>query len=70
MIQESLKVEEMTCQHCIETITDALNDESGVFKVGIDIDKKRVKIDYDKKKINLDQISSKIVGLGFEIEKD
>ena len=40
MIQESLKVEGMTCQHCIETITDALNDESGVFKVGIDIDKK------------------------------
>ena len=53
MIQESLKVEEMTCQHCIETITDALNDESGVFKVGIDIDKKRVKIDYDKKKNQL-----------------
>ena len=50
MIQESLKVEGMTCQHCVETITAALKDKSGVFRVGVDIDKKRVEIDYDEKK--------------------
>ena len=39
MTQETLTVEGMTCQHCIKTITDALNGQSGVYKVGVDLDK-------------------------------
>ena len=70
MTQETLTVEGMTCQHCIKTITDALNGQSGVYKLEIHFDKKEVKIEYDEEKTTLKQISSRIVDLGFELLKD
>ena len=70
MTQETLTVEGMTCQHCVKTITDALNGQSGVYKVGVDFDKREVKIEYDEEKTTLKQISGRIVDLGFELLKD
>ena len=69
-MQKSLIVEGMSCQHCVETITDAFNDQSGVYKVGVDLDKKEVKIEYDEEKITLKQISSRILDLGFKLIED
>ena len=70
MTQETLTVEGMTCQHCVKTITAALNGQSGVYKVGVALDKREVKIDYDEEKTTLKQISSRIVDLGFKLLKD
>ena len=70
MTQKILTVEGMTCQHCVKTITDALNGQSGVYKVGVDLDKREVKIEYDEEKTTLKQISGRIVDLGFELLKD
>ena len=69
-MQKSLKVQGITCQHCVETITNSLRDKTGIKTVGINIDKKEVIIDYDEETINLEQISSGITELGFEILKD
>ena len=55
MTQETLIVEGMTCQHCVKTITDALNGQSGVYKLEIHFDKKEVKIEYDEEKTTLKQ---------------
>ena len=70
MTQESLKVEGMTCQHCAQTITDALDGIAGTNKVAVDLDKKEVQVDYNEKKINLQEISDKIVEVGFELVKN
>ena len=70
MTQETLTVEGMTCQHCVKTITDTLNGQSGVYKVGVDLDTREVKIEYDEEITTLKQISSRIVDLGFELLKD
>jgi copper chaperone len=67
MTQESLKVEGMTCQHCVETITEALGTIVGTNKVAVDIDKKEVQIDYNEEETNLKEISVKIVEMGFEL---
>ena len=69
-MQESLKVEGMTCQHCVKTITDGLNDKAGIYKVEVHLDKKEVEIEYNEEKINLEQIYSRIRALGFELVKD
>ena len=66
MTQESLKVKGMTCQHCVETITEALGTV-GTNKVAVDIDKKEVQIDYNEEETNLKEISNKIVEMGFEL---
>ena len=69
MIQESLKVEGMTCQHCVETITETLGVIVGKNKVVVDLDKKEVQIDYNEEETNLKDISDKIVEMGFELVK-
>ena len=70
MTQESLKVEGMTCQHCVQTITEALGKITGTNKVAVDLDKKEVQVDYNDEKTNLQEISDKIVEVGFELVKN
>ena len=69
MTQELLKVEGMTCQHCVETITEALGTIFGTNKVTVNLSKKEVQIDYNEGETNLKQISDKIVEMGFELGK-
>ena len=70
MTKESLKVEGMTCQHCVQTITDELGKIAGINKVAVDLDKKEVEVDYNEEKTNLQEISDKIVEVGFELVKN
>jgi copper chaperone len=70
MIKESLKVEGMTCQHCVQTIRDALGKIAGTNKVAVDLDKKEVQVDYNEEKTNLQEISDKIGEVGFELVKN
>ena len=70
MTQESLKVEGMTCQHCVETITETLGKIVGTNKVAVDLDKKEVQIDYNEEETSLKEISVKIVEVGFELGKN
>ena len=70
MNQESLKVDGMTCQHCVQTITDALGEIAGTNKVAVDLDKKEVQVDYNEEETNLQEISDKIVEIGFELVKN
>jgi copper chaperone len=70
MAKESLKVEGMTCQHCVQTITDALGKIAGINKVAVYLDKKEVQVDYNDEKTNLQEISDKIVEVGFELVKN
>ncbi len=70
MTQESLTVEGMTCQHCVQTITDALEKIAGTNKVAVDLDKKEVQVDYNEDETNLQEISDKIVEAGFELVKN
>jgi copper chaperone len=69
MTQESLKVEGMTCQHCVKTITEALEAIVGTNKVAVDLDKKEVQIHYNEEETNLKEISVKILKMGFELGK-
>ena len=70
MTQEALKVEGMTCQHCVQTITEALGKIAGTNNVAVDLDKKEVQVDYNEQRTSLQQISDKIVEVGFELVKN
>ena len=70
MTQEALKVDGMTCQHCVQTITDTLGKIAGTSTVTVDLDKKEVQVDYNEEETNLQEISDKIVEVGFELLKN
>ena len=57
----------MTCQHCVQTITDALNNITGLNTVNVDLVKKEVRVKFNENEIKLKKISDKIIELGFEL---
>ena len=67
MRQETIKVEGMTCQHCVQTITDALNNITGLNTVNVDLVKKEVSVKFNENETKLQKISDKIIEVGFEL---
>ena len=67
MEQETIKVEGMTCQHCVEIITDALNNINGLNVVNVDLVKKEVSVKFNENETKLQKISEKIIEVGFEL---
>ena len=67
MQQETIKVEGMTCQHCVQTITEALNNITGLNTVNVDLVKKEVRVKFNENETKLKKISDKIIEVGFEL---
>ena len=57
----------MTCQHCVQTITDALNKITGLNTVNVDLVKKEVSVKFNENETKLKKISDKIIEVGFEL---
>lgn len=67
MTHKNIQVEGMTCGHCVETVTQAVNSLNGISQVSVDLDKKQVSVDFDESRTNPEAISSKITEVGFEV---
>jgi copper chaperone len=67
MMQKVLKVEGMTCQHCVQTVTEMLGKMIGVEKVEISLEQKEVTIDFDELRTQTEVISAQIIEAGFEV---
>ena len=67
MRQETVKVEGMTCQHCVQIITDVLKNITGLNTVDVDLVKKEVSVEFNENKTTLQKISDKIIEAGFEL---
>ena len=67
MRQETIKVEGMTCQHCVQTITEALNNITGLNTVNVDLVNKEVSVKFNENETKLQKISEKIIEVGFEL---
>lgn len=67
MAHQNIHVEGMTCGHCVETVTQAVQSLKGISQVTIDLEKKQVSVDFDETLTDLGAISSKITGVGFEV---
>jgi len=65
--QETIKVEGMTCQHCVQTITEALNNITGLNTVNVDLVNKEVSVKFNENETKLKKIFDKIIEVGFEL---
>jgi len=65
--QETIKVEGMTCQHCVQIITDGLSDITGLNTVNVDLVKKEVSVEFNERETELQKIFDKIIEVGFEL---
>lgn len=62
-----LTVEGMSCGHCINAITNALDELEGVQTVAVDLDNKTVTVEYDLREYLLEKIKLEIAEQGYEI---
>ena len=67
MMRKVLKVEGMTCQHCVQTVSETVGKMTGVQKVDVKLDQKEVTIEFDESQTKLDEVSTQIVEAGFEV---
>jgi copper chaperone len=61
-----LKVKGMSCQHCVISVTKALNQLDGIKNVQVDLAKGEVRFD-NTKSITSDQIQKAITNAGYEV---
>lgn len=64
-MQTKLKVDGMSCQHCVAAVTKAL-EEVGAKKVEIDLDTKAVLVDHEES-LSLEQMKEAIEDQGYDV---
>ncbi|SFX80763.1 copper chaperone [Thermoactinomyces sp. DSM 45891] len=65
MKKEVLKVNGMSCNHCVRSIEEALKKIS--VQVKVDVAGKTVSVEYDETQVNLEQIQQIIEDQGYDV---
>lgn len=67
MEKKTLKVDGMSCEHCVKAITKAAGELPGVKDVAVDLKGGAVSFNYDPAKTPLEAIKAAIVDAGYEV---
>jgi copper chaperone len=67
MSKAVLKVEGMSCEHCVKAITGTVSVLPGVTSVAVDLGGKTVTIEHDPAQSPLDKIKSEIEDQGYDV---
>ncbi|MDR1573873.1 MAG: copper chaperone CopZ [Clostridiales Family XIII bacterium] len=63
----TLKVEGMSCEHCVKAVTGAAGGLAGVSKVAVDLAGGTVSLEYDPAVTPLAQIKAEIEDQGYDV---
>ena len=63
---KTLKVEGMSCKHCVMAVEKALNGIDGVSGVNVDLDKGEVSFD-EADSVNMDAVTQAIEKAGYQV---
>lgn len=67
MSKSTINISGMTCEHCVETVTKALEGLSGVNEASVSLAEKSARVSYDEEKIGIPEITKAVTDAGFEI---
>lgn len=66
MQKTTIKVNGMSCSHCIKAVNDALSELDGVSNVAVSLEPGEVTLEYDQARVTLDAVRAAIVEEGYE----
>ncbi|MFQ5544011.1 MAG: heavy-metal-associated domain-containing protein [Nitrospiria bacterium] len=69
MHKSKITIEGMTCNHCVETVTKALEGLSGVSDVSVILEENCANLSYDAAKVELSEIKKAVEETGFDVLK-
>ncbi len=69
MVETTLSVPDVSCEHCVKTINGALGAVAGVEQVSTDIPSKTVHLKYDASQLSMDKIEEILDDAGYTVAK-
>jgi copper chaperone len=67
MEQKTLKVEGMSCEHCVKAVSNALGGITGVTDIAVSLKDKTASFNYDPVLASLEVIKAAITEEGYEV---
>jgi len=67
MEKSTIKVDGMSCNHCVTAVTKAVNALPGIGAVNVDLKEKTVSVEFDKTLVTLDTIKDSIEEDGYTV---
>ncbi|GHU51553.1 copper chaperone CopZ [Clostridia bacterium] len=67
MAKSIIKVDGMSCEHCVKAITNAVGVLPGVDEVAVNLEAKTVTVEHDPEAATLDKIKFEIEDQGYDI---
>ena len=64
-----MDVPEISCEHCSRAIVQALQPQTGVVSVSVDVPSQRVFLEYDEQTISLDQVKTILAEEEYPVEQ-
>ena len=64
----TLKVEGMSCGHCVNKIEGSVGELAGVSQVNVKLDDAQVEVSFNESQVSLDTIKETIKDQGYEVE--
>lgn len=68
MATTELKVEGMTCGHCVQTVTRALQQVEGVQTAQVDLTAGRARVEYDESRTGPQELTAVVSEEGYSAE--
>jgi len=62
-----LKVDGMSCEHCVKAVKNAVDALSGIGSVNVDLKAKTVTVEHDPTQAPLDKIKAEIEDQGYDV---
>ena len=70
MAKMKLKIQGMSCQHCVKTVTDALTGLEGVQSAKVNLRKNEAAVNFDPSRITSDNLTKTVTEVGFEVVEE
>jgi copper chaperone len=67
MEKKTLKVEGMSCEHCVKAVNSAVSGLAGLAGVSVDLKSGTVSFSYDPAQTPLETVTAAIVDAGYEV---
>jgi len=67
MATTTIKVQGMTCNHCVMRVAKALKAVPGVQDAKVDLQKAEAVVSYDDAKVSPEKLSSAVVEAGYKV---
>ncbi len=67
MEKTKLKIDGMSCQHCVKTVTEALTELPGVRRAKINLRKAEAVVHFDASRVTPANLTEAITAVGFKV---